>query len=66
MKQNHRHIRNTRRRLRHARFRPIRRRGRFLGLIGLAALGYTLLEKNREKKAQLHSDAFVDWEGDIE
>ena len=66
MKQYHRHIRNTRRRLRHARVRPIRRRGRFLGLIGLAALGYTLLEKNRQKQARMGSDEFVDWEGEIE
>jgi len=54
------------RHLRRVRIRPIRRGGRILGIIGLAALGYTLLEKNRQKQARMGSDGFVDWEGEIE
>jgi len=66
MKQYHRRTNIAKRRFRHARIRPIRRRGRILGLIGLAALGYTMLEKNRQKQARMGSDGFVDWEGEIE
>ena len=64
MKHIHRHMSIPRRNIRRARVRPIRRRGRMLGVIGLAALGYTLLEKNRQKQMRMNSDAFVDWEGE--
>jgi len=37
--------------------RPFRRGGRLLGLVGLVALGYTLLEKNRREQAR--QDVFV-------
>lgn len=36
----------------HHRPRLYRRRGNLLGLIGLAALGYTLMERNRQNQAQ--------------
>ena len=62
MKHFHRHMSIPRRHIRRARVRPIRRRGRMLGVIGLAALGYTLLEKNRQKQMRMNSNEFVDWE----
>ena len=36
----------------HHRPRLYRRRGNLLGLIGLAALGYTLMERNRHNQPQ--------------
>lgn len=33
-------------------FRPYRRRGSLLGMIGLAALGYTLLDKSRQEQSR--------------
>lgn len=62
MRQFHRHIPPPRRHLRHFRMRPMRRRGRLLGMVGLAALGYTLLERNRQRQTRMQPDAFVDWE----
>jgi len=62
MTHHHRHIPPPRRRSRHFRRRSMRRGGRLLGVVGLAALGYTLLEKNRKRQARMHSDQFVDWE----
>ncbi|MEA3326848.1 MAG: hypothetical protein U9R53_06000 [Chloroflexota bacterium] len=66
MRHYHRHMSIPRRHLIRARIRPIRRRGRILGMIGLAALGYTLMQKNRQNPARLGSDGFVDWEDEIE
>ena len=39
---------------------PFFRRGRLLGLVGLAALGYTLLGKNRREQQRTYSNGFVD------
>lgn len=45
--------------------RPYRRRGSLFGMIGLAALGYTLLERNRQNQAQqrvyTNEDLNRDW-----
>ena len=62
MRHHHRHLPPPRRHFRRVRMRPIRRGGRLLGMVGLAALGYTLLEKNRQRQSRMLSDAFVDWE----
>ena len=62
MRHHHRHLPPPRRHFRRVRMRPIRRGGRLLGMVGLAALGYTLLERNRQRQSRMHSDAFVDWE----
>jgi nitroreductase len=59
----HRRIRRSvRRGIRRGFHRPLRRGGGLLGLVGLAALGYTLLEKNRREEQRLQDDGFVHWE----
>ncbi len=51
------------------RFRyPFFRRGRLLGLIGLTALGYTLLDRHQGEQRRRTSNAYVDvepqnWQG---
>ncbi len=36
--------------------------GRLLGVVGLAALGVTLIEKNHREQQRLQCNDFVDWE----
>lgn len=59
-----RHInRHIRRSIRRGMRRPMRGGGgRLLGVVGLAALGYTLLEKNRREQERLQGEDFIDWE----
>ncbi len=42
--------------------RPIRRAGGLLGLVGMAALGYTLLEKHQREQARNANDQNFVWE----
>lgn len=44
--------------------RPIRRAGGLLGLAGMAALGYTLLEKNRREQARNANTQPYVWDED--
>jgi len=53
-----------RRHLRRGVQRKVRRNGSLLGLVGMAALGYTLLEKNRRDQQHFQEDPFVDWDSD--
>ena len=62
MRHHHRHMPPPRHHFRHFRRRPMRRGGRLLGMVGLAALGYTLLERNRQRQTRMQPDAFVEWE----
>ena len=62
MRHHHRHMPPPIRHFRRFRMRPIRRGGRLLGMVGLAALGYSLLERNRQRQTRMQPDAFVDWE----
>ena len=45
-------------------WRPYHRRGSLLGLIGLAALGYTLLNKNQQNQTQQRVYTTVDQDQD--
>ncbi len=66
-----RHSRRINRRFRRSIRRGLRRSvrrscrhggGRLLGMAGLAALGYTLLEKNRREQERMVNDPYVNWE----
>ena len=52
---NHRHFRRGFR-------RPIRRAGGLLGLVGVAALGYTLLEKHQREQVRNANDQTIVWD----
>jgi len=49
-----------RRHFHHRMHYPFFRGGRLLGLVGLAALGYTLLDKNRREQQRTYSNGVVD------
>lgn len=68
MKHPYRHRRFIRRRIRHGVRRSFRRGGRLLGLVGLAALGVTLLNKHQREGQRGFSKVYVDdtpqdWKG---
>ena len=44
--------------------RPIRRAGSLLGLLGMAAVGYTLLEKHQREQARTSEEPPIIWEDD--
>lgn len=52
MRHRMRHLRRVNRHVRRGVRRSIRRRGNLLGLVGLAALGYTLYEKQQREQSR--------------
>ena len=60
MKKSFKWARRINRRIRRGLRGPIRRRGNLLGMIGLAALGVTLLEKHQREQQRTQTEGLYD------
>lgn len=62
MRRSVRRARRFNRRIRRGLRRPLRRRGNLLGIIGLTALGVTLLDKHQREQQRNQPGNFIDQE----